>query len=100
MFAVIGASAGIATFMVGVGLSGMRYEPNWYLLLHNILCWPNAILRLILPNQMQSLHDVFWLTYWIGLPMLGWALLGFALGGIHSMIAKFLRTRALSPPML
>jgi hypothetical protein len=88
VFAGIGASAGIATFTIGVGLSGMSYEPTWYQLLHNILCWPNAILWFLIPDRMRSLHDVYWLTYWIGVPTLGWALLGIALNGIKRKIAK------------
>ena|SRR5260370_159975 len=88
IFAFLGAFFGVATFMVGVRLTGMKYVPRGYLILHDILCWPHLIVPLVLrEDQRAPLYRDF-LRYWFGLPMLGWALLGAALGGIHSLISN------------
>ncbi|HEY6418449.1 MAG TPA: hypothetical protein VIX59_05540 [Candidatus Binataceae bacterium] len=88
IFAFLGAVFGGVTFLAGVGLSGMQYVPRGYLILNHIFCWPDLIVALVLrEDQIQSLYDD-WLIYWVGLPMLGWALLGAALSSIHSLISK------------
>ena len=88
IFAFLGAFFGVVTFGAGVGLTGMKYVPKGYLILHDILCWPHLLVPMVLREDQRALLYGDWLRYWFGLPMLGWALLGAALSGIRSLISK------------
>jgi hypothetical protein len=85
IFAFLGAGLGVGTILFGIALSGAKYIPRSYTILAHIAFWPN---RIVWPaNQQQSFSEASPLMYWIGLPMLGWALIGIGLSGIHSLIA-------------
>jgi hypothetical protein len=88
IFAFLGAFFGAVTFLAGVALTGTKYVPRSYWILNHILCWPDLIAALVLrEDQMSSIYDN-WGIYFLGLPMLGWALFGAALSGIHSLKSK------------